>query len=155
MGHQYEPNLHAVRSNFGLNQCLRFPTGGQSYASSAAAAPGELLRFGVSVCRACCVAQFTDSNPAVNPDAFTDDLCNYPPDSDSVIKSMTNAVGHELIPRFDMHHQSNKLFQYGLVDGRDNNLFVHGGYTSQNGPGAGRGCKYDGSFTCLNTVSGK
>ena len=113
------------------------------------------MRFGVSVCRACCVAQFTASDPSVNPDAFTDDLCNYPPDSDSVVKSMTNANGHELVPRFDMHHQSNKLFQYGLVDGRDNNLFVHGGYTSQNGPGKGRGCKYDGVFTCLNTVSGK
>jgi len=156
LGHQYELNLHDMRANFGLNQCLRFPTNGGSFAGSAAAAPGELLRFGVSVCRACCIAQFTASNPSVNPDSFTDDLCNYPPDSDAVVSSMTSQVNQELIPRFDMHHQASQLYQYGLVDGRNNNLFVHGGYTSTNGPGLGRGCYFDGSsFTCNNTLSGR
>jgi len=156
LGHQYEIDLHHIRANFGLNQCLRFPTGGESFASSAAAAPGELLRFGVSVCRACCIAQFTASNPSVNPDAFTNDLCNYPPDTDAVITSMTDGVNEELIPRFDQHHQSHKLFEYGLVDGRDNNLFVHGGFTAVNGPGKGRGCNFDGvNFTCNNTAAGR
>lgn len=150
LGHQYEPALHALRANFGLNQCLRFPTNGGSRVNSAAAAPGELLRFGVSVCRACCIAQFTASNPSNNPAGFTDDLCNYPPDTDVNIASQTTNVNQELIPRFDMHHQASQLYQYGLTDGRDNNLFVHGGFTTS-GPGIGRGCKHTGSgFSCLN-----
>jgi len=152
LGHHYELDLHPIHrhNNFGLNQCLRFPTNGESNAGSSLAAPGNLLPFGVSVCRACCVAQFTSSNPSVNADAFTDDLCNYPPDTDSVISAMTSAVNTELIPRFDMHHQASQLYEYGLTDGRDNNLFVHGGFTTS--PGMGRGCTHDGSsFSCSNS----
>ena len=54
------------KNNFGLNQCLRFPTS----RDPALAAPGNLLPFGVSVCRACCVAEFSDIDPAVAPDTF-------------------------------------------------------------------------------------
>ena len=49
-----------------MNQCLRFPTS----RDPALAAPGNLLPFGVSVCRACCIAEFSDVDPAVAPDTF-------------------------------------------------------------------------------------
>merc|ERR1712176_1296050 len=40
---------------FGQNQCLRFP---KMNSGTRVDSPGNLLPFGVSVCRACCVAEF-------------------------------------------------------------------------------------------------
>merc|ERR1711990_186091 len=122
--------------------------------------PGNLLPFGVSVCRACCVAQFFDY--ATTNNTFTNSgtgdvwfnyngtggvqemLCNYPPDSDAVVKAQTDEQFEELIPRFDMAGPAYNAFQVPnqinkvMMDDRDNNLFVHGSWCSEAGPA--RGC---------------
>jgi hypothetical protein len=134
------------KNNFGLNQCLRFPTS----RDPALAAPGNLLPFGVSVCRACCVAEFSDIDPAVAPDTFKDNICNYPPDFDTHIADQTDdpSGNHELIPRFDMAWAA--LNEYAHMDvARPNNLFIHGGYTDTCGPGKGRGCTAN---TCVQQI---
>jgi hypothetical protein len=120
--------------------------------------PGSLLPFGVSVCRACCVAQFsftgkfTSTNGVVDDTGIdenyftraTDLLCNYPPDADATIKSMTDDQFEELIPRFDMAGAAYNAFQVPnepnkvMKDDRDNNLFVHGSWCDE--PGPARGC---------------
>lgn len=132
-----DPNHKVHKNNFALNQCLRFPTSTQ-----ADAAPGNLLPFGVSVCRACCVAELSEIDAAVDPDSFKENICNYPPDYDTPIADQTDdATGnHELIPRFDMAWSAlNEYAHMGVSN--PNNLFVHGGYTETCGPGKGRGCR--------------
>lgn len=154
-----------------MNQCLRFPTS----RDPALAAPGNLLPFGVSVCRACCIAEFSDVDPAVAPDTFKvnfskrhfcpkierfrkigfknifqDNICNYPPDFDTHIADQTDdpSGNHELIPRFDMAWAA--LNEYAHMDvARPNNLFIHGGYTDKCGPGKGRGCTAN---TCVQQI---
>jgi hypothetical protein len=114
--------------------------------------PGSLLPFGVSVCRACCVAEFS----TIKPETFTSDaygelaagavsmLCNYPPDTDSVVYNNTNDQFEELVPRFDMAGAAFNAFQTPNQNDkqwspeRDNNLFVHGSWCSETGPA--RGC---------------
>ena len=129
------------------------------------------MPFGVSVCRACCIAEFSDIDPAVNPDTFKvnisnfyspwpflpelfklfqDNICNYPPDFDTHIADQTDdpSGNHELIPRFDMAWAA--LNEYAHMDvARPNNLFIHGGYTDKCGPGKGRGCTAN---TCVQQV---
>ena len=124
--------------------------------------PGNLLPFGVSVCRACCVAQFYSYNETSNAMVDTTSgnghvlyntdgtggvqemLCNYPPDTDAVIVANTNEQFEELIPRFDMAGAAYNAFQVPneinkvMMDDRDNNLFVHGSWCSEAGPA--RGC---------------
>ena len=53
-------------NSFALNQCLRFRS-----STSDEAGPTNLLPFGVSVCRACCLAQFNSVDPHIDPDAIT------------------------------------------------------------------------------------
>ena len=122
--------------------------------------PGNLLPFGVSVCRACCVAQFYNYSTTNN--TFTNSgtgatwhnydgtggvqemLCNYPPDTDAIVKAQTDEQFEELIPRFDMAGPAYNAFQVPnqinkvMMDDRDNNLFVHGSWCSEAGPA--RGC---------------
>jgi len=115
--------------------------------------PGNLLPFGVSVCRACCVAEFANSSTFVNAsgqvyiDANNDTtsmLCNYPPDTDANIYEETNDQFEEIIPRFDMAGAAYNAFQKPNQNNkqyyadRDNNLFVHGSWCTEGGPG--RGC---------------
>ena len=112
--------------------------------------PGNLLPFGVSVCRACCVAEFNTSTTFVDSatgdakgDAITM-LCNYPPDTDANIYLETNNQFEEIIPRFDMAGAAYNAFQKPNQNNkqyfadRDNNLFVHGSWCTEAGPG--RGC---------------
>jgi hypothetical protein len=137
-----------MRNSFALNQCLRFRS---SMATDAG--PTNLLPFGVSVCRACCLAQFNSVDPHIDPDAITDDLCNYPPDTDAIIASMTSDTSgnSELLPRFDMKQAAGNDFSYGMLDGRDNNLFIHDGFSGGSGAGRGRGCTFDSGFSCDNS----
>lgn len=136
--------------------------------------PGSLLPFGVSVCRACCVAQFHEGVLTANlPDfdvigSVTDKtepnesvakhlLCNYAPDSDWVIVDNTDEQFEELIPRFDMAGPAYNAFQQtseinrASMPDHDNNLFVHGSWCSE--PGPARGCAkipvYTGSMVGL------
>ena len=112
--------------------------------------PGQLLPFGVSVCRACCVAEFaqsaafTSGNEVVTADTTAAMLCNYPPDTDANIRAETSDQFEELIPRFDMAGAAYNAFQTPnqndkqFMPDRDNNLFVHGSWCSEAGPA--RGC---------------
>merc|ERR1712156_1009024 len=110
--------------------------------------PGQLLPFGVSVCRACCVAEFAQedafTSSGVVSGSYATMLCNYPPDTDANIEKQTNEQFEELIPRFDMAGAAFNAFQTPnqndkqLMADRDNNLFVHGSWCSEAGPG--RGC---------------
>merc|ERR1712003_312879 len=175
----YYRNFHG---GYGQNQCLRFPkqrlndsavntieTGTVCTSTTCKYrvneshiynSPGNLLPFGVSVCRACCVAQFF--NYSTNLNTFTNSgtgdvnlnydgtggvqemLCNYPPDTDAVVKAQTDEQFEELIPRFDMAGPAYNAFQVPnqinkvMMDDRDNNLFVHGSWCSEAGPA--RGC---------------
>jgi len=136
--------------------------------------PGSLLPFGVSVCRACCVAQFYSydhtnndfTDVSNNGDVFVnynglggaqEMLCNYPPDSDTVVEDMTNEQFEELIPRFDMAGPAYNAFQVPnqinkvMMDDRDNNLFVHGSWCSEAGPA--RGCARIPFVPSTNTVN--
>merc|ERR1712048_1091669 len=123
---------------FGQNQCLRFPKPNGT-TSSVINAPGNLLPFGVSVCRACCIAEFLGSAGQaalgnVDQQAVYEHICNYPPDSNSNINSATDGQRQELIPRFDMANQAQNFDTFGA----SNNLFVHNGRC--NGAGRARGC---------------
>ena len=167
----YYRNFHG---GYGQNQCLRFPKqrlndAAVNTVSTQAActtttclyrvneshiynSPGNLLPFGVSVCRACCVAEFAQDASftisAKNRDAVADTadtmLCNYPPDNDEVIKANTEKQFEELIPRFDMSGPAYNAFQTPnqntrqMMPDRDNNLFVHGSWCDK--PGPARGC---------------
>ena len=170
----YYRNFHG---GYGQNQCLRFPkqrlndadantvstqatctvTGSKTCLyrvneSHIYNSPGNLLPFGVSVCRACCVAEFAqDASFAISTktrDAVADTadtmLCNYPPDNDEVIKANTEKQFEELIPRFDMSGPAYNAFQTPnqntrqMMPDRDNNLFVHGSWCDK--PGPARGC---------------
>lgn len=180
----YYRNYHG---GYGQNQCLRFPkqrledplgasapsvTVDPTSVSECGAtnceervvathtytSPGQLLPFGVSVCRACCVAEFytggawTETENVVTPattkevlTAYAHDmLCNYPPDSDATINDMTNEQFEELVPRFDMSGPAFNAFQTPNEPAktqnsdRDNNLFVHGSWCDEAGPA--RGC---------------
>ena len=120
---------------FGQNQCLRFPK--RSANTAAVASPGNLLPFGVSVCRACCIAEF----PGAAIDATTvltsvvfNHICNYPPDTDTVIGTATDGANEEIVPRFDMQSVATNDFK----DGHTNNLFVHAAHCSTTG--RARGC---------------
>lgn len=123
--------------------CTRRVHAGHTYTS-----PGQLLPFGVSVCRACCVAEFYRGGDFASAGVLTDYahdmLCNYPPDSDSVINDMTNEQFEELIPRFDMSGPAFNAFQTPneptktMNPNNDNNLFVHGSWCDE--PGPARGC---------------
>merc|ERR1719322_897478 len=94
----------------GTTDCTKRVAAGQTYTS-----PGQLLPFGVSVCRACCVAEFfrggsfldattevagpTDNTTKEVLTAYAHDmLCNYPPDADATIQDMTDEQFEELIP---------------------------------------------------------
>ena len=130
-----------------MNQCLRFPT----HKDPQQAAPGPLLAFGISICRACCIAEISDIDPTVNPNpsnvnisitfdywklfptTFQDNICNYPPDffiesSRSWLSGIHPNDQSELIPRFDMKWADVPDYLYMDVD-RPNNLFIHGGIT--------------------------
>ena len=135
--------------------------------------PGNLLPFGVSVCRACCVAEFSttsvflqnglvyiDENNGIDTTSM---LCNYPPDTDANIYEETNNQFEEIIPRFDMAGAAFNAFQKPNQNNRqffadrDNNLFVHGSWCSEAGPG--RGCarypkKWDQATQKKNYVYG-
>ena len=107
--------------------------------------PGNLLPFGVSVCRACCVAEFAiDASFDATSTAGSTMLCNYPPDIDTNIVSQTDEQFEELIPRFDMAGAAYNAFQMPnensrqFMADRDNNLFVHGSWCDEAGPA--RGC---------------
>jgi len=134
---------------FGQNQCLRFPKrNGES--STVINAPGNLLPFGVSVCRACCIAEFIEAGDPTGLNANSADvynhICNYPPDQDSVITDRTNDQYEEIVPRFDM----NEVAGNNYMDGNDNNLFVHASQCAN--AGRARGCRIDGSnYVCSGT----
>ena len=122
--------------------------------------PGMLLPFGVSVCRACCVAEMTTNHDWTGTyfDSGSEGaslLCNYPPDSDSVINEATDDQFEEIIPRFDMAGPAYNSFQTpnNMVDNydQDNNLFVHGSWCDESGPA--RGCARRADDTAA-TVSG-
>ena len=135
----------------GTTDCTKRVAAGQTYTS-----PGQLLPFGVSVCRACCVAEFfTGGSFTENVAAggttkdvltayATDMLCNYPPDADDTIQDMTDEQFEELIPRFDMSGAAYNAFQTPnqptkvMNANQDNNLFVHGSWCDE--PGPARGC---------------
>ena len=135
----------------GTTDCTKRVAAGQTYTS-----PGQLLPFGVSVCRACCVAEFFTGGSftenvaagATTKDVLTayatDMLCNYPPDADHTIQAMTDEQFEELIPRFDMSGAAYNAFQTPnqptkvMNDNQDNNLFVHGSWCDE--PGPARGC---------------
>merc|ERR1711937_717847 len=137
----------------GSTDCTKRVAAGQTYTS-----PGQLLPFGVSVCRACCVAEFFTGglftqNVATTVGASTKDvltayatdmLCNYPPDADETIQRMTDEQFEELIPRFDMSGAAYNAFQTPneptkvMNSNNDNNLFVHGSWCDEAGPA--RGC---------------
>ena len=173
----YYRNFHG---GYGQNQCLRFPkqrlndndantvstqatctpTGSSPATclyrvneSHIYNSPGNLLPFGVSVCRACCVAEFAQNasfaiSSTHTADAVADTadtmLCNYPPDNDAIIKKNTEKQFEELIPRFDMSGPAYNAFQTPnsntsqMMPDRDNNLFVHGSWCDEAGPA--RGC---------------
>jgi len=121
---------------FGQNQCLRFP---KMNSGTRVDSPGNLLPFGVSVCRACCIAEFLGSAGQsnlgdVNNQNVYEHICNYPPDSNTNINSATDGQREELIPRFDMANQAQNFDTFGA----SNNLFVHNGRC--NGAGRARGC---------------
>ena len=186
----YYRNFHG---GYGQNQCLRFPkqrlnddatstvsvgticaTGTSDTQCQARVnsshiynSPGNLLPFGVSVCRACCVAEFSqdatfgklvggtqsDSDDAEVYKASTM-LCNYPPDNDTNVKAVTHNQFEELIPRFDMSGPAYNAFQTPNENGsqmmpdRDNNLFVHGSWCDE--PGPARGCARVPNFNGTN-----
>ena len=136
----------------GTDNCTKRVSSAHTYTS-----PGQLLPFGVSVCRACCVAEFyrggdfTTSetvSAGVTKEVLTayahDMLCNYPPDSDQIINEMTDEQFEELIPRFDMAGAAFNAFQTPneqtkvMDPNQDNNLFVHGSWCDE--PGPARGC---------------
>jgi len=136
------------QGGFGMNQCLRFPKTNRgvspyTYYNS----PAKLLPFGVSVCRACCIAEFTTAEPTVgNVDTiWKDKLCNYPPDTSSSISSVTQGEHHELVPRFDMAGVAD---QFHFQTTAANNLFIHESSGDVCGPGPARGC------SALNVCSG-
>lgn len=132
----------------GITKCWERVNKSQVYNS-----PGNLLPFGVSVCRACCVAEFANSSTFVNnagqvyidtDNDTTSMLCNYPPDTDENIYKETNNQFEEIIPRFDMAGAAYNAFQKPNQNNKqynpdqDNNLFVHGSWCTEAGPG--RGC---------------
>ena len=136
----------------GTDNCTKRVAPEQTYTS-----PGQLLPFGVSVCRACCVAEFYRGGAFVESDTVSagvtkdvltayahDMLCNYPPDSDQIINEMTDEQFEELIPRFDMAGAAFNAFQTPneqtkvMDPNQDNNLFVHGSWCDE--PGPARGC---------------
>jgi len=137
----------------GSTDCTKRVAAGQTYTS-----PGQLLPFGVSVCRACCVAEFFTGGSftqnvastvgSTTKDVLTayatDMLCNYPPDADETIQRMTDEQFEELIPRFDMSGAAYNAFQTPneptklMNSNNDNNLFVHGSWCDE--PGPARGC---------------
>jgi len=129
---------------FGQNQCLRFPK--RSTAAAAVASPGNLLPFGVSVCRACCVAEFLATAPSgsnENTAAVFNHICNYPPALDATITGATNAANEEIVPRFDMQSVATNAFK----DAADNNLFVHAAHCAADG--RARGCsEASGVYSC-------
>jgi len=117
---------------FGQNQCLRFP---KMNGSTRVDSPGTLLPFGVSVCRACCVAEFLGGvTLSVDTQAVYEHICNYPPDSNANVNGATNGQRTELIPRFDMANQAQ---DFSTVT-EANNLFVHSAHCSS--AGRARGC---------------
>jgi len=134
---------------FGQNQCLRFPKPNGT-TSSVINAPGNLLPFGVSVCRACCIAEFVLDADVTTATADTADvynnICNYPPASDSVINSRTDGANEEFVPRFDM----NDVAGNNYADDNDNNLFVHESNCAT--AGRARGCAWTGTaYDCTGS----
>merc|ERR1711990_539059 len=178
----YYRNFHG---GYGQNQCLRFPkqrlndgavntiaTGTVCDATTCKYrvneshiynSPGNLLPFGVSVCRACCVAEFsqdalfTIGSGDANAGLAETMLCNYPPDNDGNIKGVTQSQFEELIPRFDMSGPAYNAFQTPnqndkqMMPDRDNNLFVHGSWCDE--PGPARGCARVPSVSTSGSVS--
>lgn len=136
---------------FGQNQCLRFPKrNGNS--GTVINAPGNLLPFGVSVCRACCIAEFvTDGEPpalGANDSRVYNHICNYPPAANTVVAGRTDDAGEEFVPRFDMNSVAGN--NYG--DATNNNLFVHASNCAT--PGRARGCAVNGAnYDCTGSVS--
>jgi hypothetical protein len=132
---------------FGQNQCLRFP---KMNGSSRVDSPGNLLPFGVSVCRACCVAEFlgTAGQAALgnvqNDQNVYEHICNYPPDTKANIDSATDGQREELIPRFDMANQAQDFSDVTAA----NNLFIHTGRCNEGG--RARGCS--GVNGCAQTT---
>ena len=154
----------------GTTDCTKRVAAGQTYTS-----PGQLLPFGVSVCRACCVAEFfrggsfleastvvagpTDNTTKEVLTAYAHDmLCNYPPDADATIQDMTDEQFEELIPRFDMSGAAYNAFQTPneptkiMNANQDNNLFVHGSWCDE--PGPARGCARVPNETWTNASFG-
>jgi len=137
---------------FGQNQCLRFPKRGAT--TAAVASPGNLLPFGVSVCRACCVAEFPEvaiTATTVLTSVVFNHICNYPPATDGVIDTATDGANEEIVPRFDMQSVATNDFK----DGHTNNLFVHAAHCATTG--RARGCSVDTSvdpvaYACGLTV---
>jgi hypothetical protein len=128
---------------FGQNQCLRFP---KRSSGATINSPGNLLPFGVSVCRACCIAEFMAAAPTTataDTTAVFYHICNYPPALDATIVDRTNAANEEIVPRFDMQSVATNTFK----DGSNNNLFVHEANCS--GAGRARGCAVNGvDYVC-------
>lgn len=128
---------------FGQNQCLRFP---KRSSGATINSPGNLLPFGVSVCRACCIAEFMAAAPTTataDTTAVFYHICNYPPALDATIVDRTNAANEEIVPRFDMQSVATNQFK----DGSNNNLFVHEANCS--GAGRARGCAVNGAdYVC-------
>lgn len=154
---KYSNYFRFFHGGYGQNQCLRFNKVGVGRSLSA---PANLLPFGVSVCRACCIAEMLDeridSDLATARSQFgqgvhSGKLCNYAPDSDSNIESVTNQVGEELVPRFDMKGQSILQFASGTA----NNLFVHDSWCAAAGPARGCGACTSATtgFSCTATCA--
>jgi hypothetical protein len=144
------PSATSCSDNAGFAACFSSPytgCGARIAKSHTYTSPGSLLPFGVSVCRACCVAEFFDGSDSLR---FTVDgvttnyskgmLCNYPPDTDAIVTAQTNDQFEELIPRFDMAGAAFNAYQHPnqpdkvMGTDRDNNLFVHGSWCDEAGP---------------------
>lgn len=155
---KYQNYYRFFHGGYGQNQCLRFNKVGVGRTVNA---PANLLPFGVSVCRACCIAEMLteriDSDLATARSQFgqgvhSGSLCNYAPDSDANIESVTDETGEELVPRFDMKGASVQQFASGSA----NNLFVHDSWCAA--PGPARGCGActgpDSGYSCTATCAG-
>jgi len=130
---------------YGQNQCLRFPK--KSSSSTLIDSPGNLLPFGVSVCRACCIAEFVATPTSPDDAATAASICNYAPDVDATVTGRTNGPFAEIVPRFDMKGAATNNYQTTGAT-VNNNLFVHAAGDCVDA-GRGRGCRESGgTYSC-------
>merc|ERR1712176_509001 len=137
---KFNNHFRYFHGGYGQNQCLRFPKSG------AADSPGNLLPFGVSVCRACCIAEFVVAPGSPDDAATAANICNYAPDVDATIVSRTNDQFTEIVPRFDMKGAATNDYKLESASA-DNNLFVHSSGNCAD-PGRARGCRDESGYTC-------